>query len=135
MAANDFFVNKQEYLFKLIPDLSIFDTVEKYFLENNYGNNTTLNDMFVYNPTNSGTITDVYNFRRFILKTNIKDIGNYIKTKSGALVKDSNTIIFHPFIINDDIYCIVIDEQFLSNGFRIGKSTLSAGEYIIGVCF
>lgn len=132
MAANDFFVNKQEYLFKLIPDLSIFDTVEKYFLENNYGNNTALNDMFVYNPTS----TSVFNFRRFILKTNITNMENYIKTSSGALIKNSTAIIFHSFKIEDDYYFIIIDEQFISNGFRLGRSdTPNAGEYIIGVCF
>lgn len=34
--ANNFTINKQEYLFKLIPDLSVFDVVERYFIDNNY---------------------------------------------------------------------------------------------------
>ena len=41
-------INKQEYLFKLLPDFGVFDIAERYFIDNNISDKFI--NLFFYDP-------------------------------------------------------------------------------------
>ena len=111
-------VDKQEYIFKLLPDFGVFDIAERHFIENG---KTGIDKLFFYDFGESPSISNI-KFRRFIMRSN------------GNITLEKNTdeeIITHDFTVDMDNYKVVIDEQFLSNGFTVS----SDGDYLIGVCF
>ena len=100
-------INKQEYLFKLIPDLSVFDIAEKWFVDNGQRG---VQKLFFYNPKNDEDNEDIdlIKFRRFIVKSN---------SQISLLSVNANPdIITHRFEIDGEYYLIVIDEQLKSGG-------------------
>lgn len=105
----------RQYLFKLVPDFSVFDIAEKYFIDNNKMN--LVDKLFFY-----GINISNIDFRRFIVKS--KEEITVIPTESGEYFIKS-------YKIGECIYTIVIDECFKSGGFSVS----SANSNVIGVCF
>ena len=112
---NDSF--KEQYLFKLIPDLGVFDVAEKYFIDNN---SSGIDNLYFYSNISNPSISGI-SFRRFICKSD-----------SNITVTPSNDeIAKYNFVTPAGNFTIVIDEQFISNGFTVSSN----GNYLIGVCF
>lgn len=121
MSVNNFLnkVDKQEYIFKLLPDFGVFDIAERAMIDEN----ENINKLFFYGNNNE------INFRRFLVRSNneieIKDSNNKI------IKDDDKNIISFSFKTAYYFYRVIIDEQFLSGGFKVSTD----GDYMIGVCF
>lgn len=116
---NNFYLNKldlDKYFIKLIPDFSVFDIVEKDYIDNNIEGN---NKLFFYAPKDITEEKDT-NFYRAIFK---------IVNKNEKLNLQSKEIIYQEYIINSDLYIIAISR---------GKETIKLNNInnkVIGVAF
>lgn len=125
-------INKQEYLFKLLPDFGVFDIAERYFIDSNKEFNDVNRDqkdkLFFYENANH-LISDIP-FRRFIVKSN-GTIEVFSKNYS-RITEENDEVIYHSFTIGRDNYAVIIDEQNVAGPFNVSQLD---GDYIIGVCF
>lgn len=123
---DDYFLDyndQDEYFLKLIPDFSVFDLVEKYYIDNNTSEGT--NNLFYYKNFGSDDTTISTEFYRAIFK-----IIGIIGLNKFDITPPEDYIVRH-YIINGDLYLIVISNN---STIELSDSTFKE-KTIIGVAF
>lgn len=127
MSANNTNISKSEYVLKLLPDLTVFDLVEEYFINNKTENG--FHELFFYYDEKIFTNTtfldnDKITFRRFIVRYDDEIEITPSNGKTDYLTYDFSSGLWK--------YNVIIDENLVSGGFIINKKN---SKNIIGVCF